>query len=194
MIQRGLKRGRRVWLERTACKGAKAKVAQGPTGYGGQGFSLRGEKSRYVLPPAFRKAITDNSDQRVLCLARHDRWPCLSGFGLDRPDTFEALLDKEEDRATRLGQDFDRELRSMNLWNFEQVPFDSSGRFVLPDTLAELGGLGNSIYFQGIGPFLTLWDPARLYAMGTGFEGPQAYCRKAEADAAGKAKGKGSPA
>ena len=166
-------------------------MAQLPAGYGGQGFSLRGEKGRYVLPPAFRNAISDLSGERVLCLSRHDRWPCLSGFGLDRPATFEELLDREEERATRLGQDFDRELRSMNLWNFEQVPFDSSGRFVLPDTLAELGGLGDGIYFQGVGSFLTLWDPARLYAMGAGFEGPQAYCRKTAADAATKAKGKG---
>ena len=98
-------------------------------GYSGQGFSLRGEKNRLALPAAFRKAVTESSgNERVLCLAKHDRWKCLTGFGLARTASFESQLDREEERATRLGREFDRDLRSMQLWGFEQVPFDASGR------------------------------------------------------------------
>ena len=82
-----------------------------------------------------------------------------------------------------MGHDFDRELRSLQLWSFTEIPFDASGRFVMPDTLSELGEIGEQIYFQGIGPFFTLWNPERLETMGAGFEGAQAYCRKAVADA-----------
>ena len=158
-------------------------MAERPTGYGGQGFSPRGDKGRFVLPPAFRNAITELSGQRVLCLAKHDRWPCLSAFGTDRPATFEDQLDREEEKAIRLNHEFDRELRSMQLWSFTEVPFDASGRFVMPDTMSELGRLDDRIYFQGIGPFFTLWNPDLLETMGAGFEGAQAYCRKALADA-----------
>jgi len=161
-------------------------VGKGPTGYGGQGFSLRGEKGRFVLPPAFRNTIAETSSERVLCLAKHDRWPCLSAFGTDRPASFEDQLDREEEKAIRMGQDFDRELRSLQLWSFTEIPFDASGRFVMPDTLSELGDIGEQIYFQGIGPFFTLWNPERLETMGPGFEGAQAYCRKAVADATAK--------
>lgn len=161
-------------------------MAKGPTGYGGQGFSLRGEKGRFVLPPAFRNTIAETSGTRVLCLAKHDRWPCLSAFGTDRPATFEDQLDREEEKAIRLNHDFDRELRSLQLWSFTEIPFDASGRFVMPDTLAELGEIGEQIYFQGIGPFFTLWNPEKLETMGAGFEGAQAYCRKAVADATAK--------
>ena len=161
------------------------------SGYSGQGFSLRGEKGRYVLPPAFRNAIAPAAgDERVLCLAKHDRWNCLTGFGLPRTAAFEAQLDREEENALRSGKEFDRELRSIQLWTFSEVPFDASGRFVLPEHLAELCGIGASICFLGGAPFFTLWEPKRLYAMGAGWEGQQAVCRKLEAEAAGKGKRK----
>lgn len=157
-------------------------MADRPAGYRGQGFSLRGEKGRFVLPPQFRKTMADHGDERVLCLARHEKYPCLVAFGLSRTDGFEALLDKEEEAAIRRGQDYDRDLRSMQLWGFSEIPFDASGRFILPDHLAELGGLSEAIYFQGGGQFLTLWDPATLFAMGAGWEGAQAACRTLAAE------------
>lgn len=159
------------------------------SGYSGQGLSPRGEKGRYVLPPAFRNAIAPTvDDERVLCLAKHDRWSCLTGFGLARTASFEAQLDREEENALRLGKEFDRELRSIQLWTFSEVPFDASGRFVLPEHLAELCGIDAAICFLGGGPFFTLWAPNQLYEMGAGWEGQQAVCRKLEADAASKGK------
>ena len=166
-------------------------AGSGPSGYSGQGFSLRGEKGRYVLPPAFRNAIAPgDSSPRTLCLAKHDRWNCLTGFGLDRTASFEGQIDREEDNAVRLGKDFDRELRSIQLWNFSEVPFDASGRFVMPDHLAELCSIEDGICFLGGGRFFTLWSPRQLYAMGQGWEGQQAVCRKLESDAGAKGKRK----
>ena len=75
-------------------------------GYSGQGFSPRGEKARYVLPPAFRNAIAPGKDDtRTLCLVKHDRWNCLAGFGLARTESFEAQLDREENNAVKLGKE-----------------------------------------------------------------------------------------
>lgn len=156
--------------------------------YSGQGFSQRGEKGRFVLPPAFRKAVKESSEARVLCLAKHERWSCLTGFGLSRRDELDAQIDREEEQAIRRGADFDRDLRSMQLFGFVEVPFDESGRFVMPDHLAELGSLDEGVYFQGAGGFFTLWNPAELYLMGTGWEGAQAACRKLEADALSKGR------
>lgn len=157
------------------------------SGYSGQGFSPRGEKGRYVLPPAFRNAIApDKDDERVLCIGKHDRWDCLIGFGLSRKETLDAQIDREEENAVRRGERFDRDRRSMQLWSFSEIPFDASGRFVLPEHMAELCGIGDGICFLGGGQFFTLWAPKKLYAMGEGWEGQQAVCRKLEADAAAK--------
>ena len=159
-----------------------------PLGYSGQAFSLRGEKGRFVLPPAFRKAVKESSDGRILCLAKHERWKCLTGFGLSRHAELEAQLDREEERALRLNRDFDRDLRASQLYGFTEVPFDESGRFIMPDFLADLGRLDSGVYFQGAGSFFTLWNPHELYAMGEGWEGAQAACKMLEADTAAKGR------
>lgn len=141
-----------------------------------------------MLPPAFRKAVKESSDGRILCLAKHERWNCLTGFGLSRRDELDAQIDREEEQAIRRGQDFDRDLRAMQLFGFIEIPFDESGRFIMPGHLVELGQLADGVYFQGAGSFFTLWNPAALYAMGAGWEGAQAACRTLEAETAAKGR------
>lgn len=160
--------------------------AQRPISYSGQGFSLLGEKGRFVLPPDFRKAVRDSGKgERVLCLAKHPRWKCLTGFGLGRVEQFEAELDREERNALDRSQDFDRELRAAQLYGFTQVPFDDSGRFVLPERFFKMGGIEAAIYFQGGGLQFTIWDPRELAKMGQGWEDAQEACLDLAAKAAG---------
>ncbi|MBW8754214.1 MAG: division/cell wall cluster transcriptional repressor MraZ [Sphingomonadales bacterium] len=170
-------------------------MASQPYSYNGTGFSLLRDKGRFVLPPQFRKTVRDSSgDKAVLCLDKHDRWTCLIGFGLSRQDGFESQLDREETLAAQRGQDFDRELRGVQLNGFAQMPFDDSGRFVLPDYLAELAHVEDQLYFHGAGQFFVIWSPAELAKMSQGWEGAQAACRQLAAEAAGKAKAKGNGA
>ncbi|GMM93272.1 division/cell wall cluster transcriptional repressor MraZ [Qipengyuania sp. MTN3-11] len=159
-------------------------------GYSGQAWSPAGDKGRYVLPPLFRKAVRESSDGRVLCLAKHDRWNCLTGFGLSRKSELEAQLDREEDRALARGLDFDREVRSSQLNGFVELPFDDSGRFVMPEYLRDLGQIEDGLYFQGGGRFFTLWNPAELMRMGDEWAAAKAACAAlvAEAEAKGKRK------
>jgi MraZ protein len=141
-----------------------------PVSYSGQGFSLKGDKERFVLPAGFRKAVRESSQNRnVLCLAKHDRWPCLIGFGLSRVAALEVQLDREEALAAQAGRDFDRDLRGFQLFDFTETGFDDSGRFVIPQHLRALGEVSGALYLQGAGPFFTLWSPAVLLAQ----DGPQ---------------------
>ena len=151
-------------------------------GYSGQAFSPAGDKSRFVLPPLFRKAVRESSDGKVLCLAKHDRWNCLVGFGLSRRDELDAQLDREEELAYRAGRDFDRDLRASQLFGFVEVPFDDSGRFVMPDHLRALAGIEDGLYFQGGGRFFTIWNPAALDAMGAEWDAAKAACANLVAD------------
>jgi len=158
--------------------------ARQPISYSGQGFSPRGEKSRFVLPPTFRKAVRDSSDgARILCLGTHERWKCLTGFGLSRKLDLDAQIDREERVALQQGKDFDRDLRAMQLFGFSDVPFDDSGRFVIPDHLLNLAGIDDALFFQAAGGFFTLWNPAELAKMGPGWEGAQAACANFAAEA-----------
>ena len=141
-----------------------------------------------MLPPLFRKAVKDSSDGRVLCLMKHPSWSCLTGFGLSRKQELDAQLDREEEMAIRLGRDFDRDTRASQLFGFIELPFDDSGRFVMPDHLRTLGRIEDGLFFQGGGRFFTLWNPAELGKMGDDWASAKAACDSFLADA--KAKGK----
>lgn len=164
--------------------GVRGTVEAVSVSYSGQGFSLRGEKGRFVLPPQFRKSVRDSSDgARILCLDKHDRWNCLTGFGLSRRPQLDAQIDREERVAIETAREFDRDLRQMQLFGFTEVPFDDSGRFVLPDYLGELAQIGGALYFHGAGGFFTIWNPVELARMGQGWAGAQAACAKLSAEA-----------
>lgn len=159
-------------------------------GYSGQAFTPAGDKGRYVLPPLFRKAVKESSEARVLCLAKHDRWNCLTGFGLSRKLELEQQLDREEEMALRLNRDFDREVRSSQLNGFVEIPFDDSGRFVMPEYLRDLANVGDGLFFQGGGRFFTLWNPEELLRMDDAWVAAKAACKALvdEAQAKGRTK------
>ena len=155
-------------------------------------YSPAGDKGRFVLPPLFRKAVKESSDGRVLCLMKHPSWNCLVGFGLSRKPELEAQLDREEELAVRLGKEFDRDTRSSQLFGFIEMPFDDSGRFVMPDHLRTLGNIDDGLYFQGGGRFFTLWNPEELAQMGDDWAGAKAACESFLSDAKDKGAAKGA--
>ncbi|GGC25458.1 hypothetical protein GCM10011371_11320 [Novosphingobium marinum] len=157
--------------------------------YSGQGFSLQRDKNRFVLPNPIRATVKESSGGKaVLCLAKHDRWTCLTGFGLSRVDDFAAQIAREEETALKKGVDFDRDLRSMQLYGFFEVPFDGSGRFVMPEHLASLANIEGELFFQGAGEFFTVWNPDELASMPSGLEFAQAACANLRAKETAKAK------
>ena len=161
--------------------------------YSGYAFSPAGDKGRFVLPPAFRKAVKDSSGGvKTLCLGAHDKFDCLIGFGLSRIDSLQKKLDGEQDRAVAMGNlDFDYDTRAQQLFGFEQLPFDDSGRFVMPEYLRDLGVVGDGLFFQGAGEFFLIWNPAKLEQMGPAYKGAQAACRKQMAEFEAKLAKKG---
>jgi MraZ protein len=116
---------------------------------------------------------------RILCLAAHDRFDCLIGFGLSRTEKLAEQLEREEDRAIRMADaSFDRDVRAQQLFGFEQLPYDDSGRFVMPEHLRDLGKVGDGLYFQGAGDFFFVWNPDELGRMDAAWKGAQAACAK----------------
>lgn len=154
-----------------------------PYRYRGQDFSLQRDKNRFVLPTQFRNTVRESSNgQQVLVLVQHHRWTCLMGFGLSRVDEFEQVLEQERERAVQAGETFDYDARLMELWGVVEVPFDGSGRFVLPDHLATIANIEKEIYFHGAGDYITLWSPDEL-AKTAGLESVKAACASLRAKA-----------
>ncbi len=75
-------------------------------------------------------------------------------------------LDREFEVALQQGREFDYDTRSNELFGMEQIPFDASGRFVMPSWLAKVGHVTDGLFFRGAGRFFTIWNPEELYKMG----------------------------
>lgn len=165
-------------------------AAAQPHIYSGQDFSLQRDKNRFVLPPQFRKTLkASNGDEKgSMLLVKHDRWECLVGFGASRIAELAAQLDREEELAARAGREFDKEKRSLDLYTFEEVPFDGSGRFVLPENLSAMASIDDQIFFQGGGAFFTAWSPAELEKMGPEWKNAKAACASLAAKELKKAR------
>jgi MraZ protein len=190
------RRAARVFAARKhgATAGGK-RVTGGPSNYWGQGFSPRGDKSRFVLPTDFRPTVREASGNTpTLCLDKHHKLPCLVGFGLSRADSFAEQIRHEERIAIERGEPFDADERAAQLYGFLRTKFDDSGRFILPDHLAEQAQVGAALYFHGGGANFTIWAPDVLFTMGPGWDSAKATCRSLMADAAGRGPKRGARA
>lgn len=147
-----------------------------------------------MLPPALRKEIKESSGgTKTLCLAAHEKFDCLIGFGVSRVEKLQKKLEDEQERAIRMGDaEFDYDTRAQQLFGYEPVPFDDSGRFIMPDYIHDLGNVGDGLFFQGAGEFFLIWNPEELFKMGPAYKAAQAACKKKMAEAAAKAKSKGA--
>ncbi len=165
-------------------------VAGFPSNYFGNGFSPRGDKSRFVLPTDFRTTVQAASDAQILCLDLHHKLPCMVGFGLSRANGFGDQILHEERVALERGEPFDPDERAAQLFGFLRTKFDDSGRFILPEHLAEQARVGDSLYFHGGGSHFTIWAPEVLFTMGAGWDSAKATCRALIADGGGRGRRK----
>jgi len=165
-------------------------VASRPYIYSGQGFSLQRDKGRFVLPAPFRSTLKASSDGMTVCLGKDEKLYCIVGFGLSRKDEMITRFDAEEAAALEKGLPFDPVQRGMSLFSVVDVPFDGSGRFVLPESVAKPAKIADQLYFQGAGRFFTAWNPDILADMGDGWEGAKAICESLRDAELAKAKRK----
>lgn len=168
--------------------GGDAGVSDRPVIYSGQGLSQRGDKDRFVLPPAFRRAVAESSAGKSLFYAaKHHKWQCLVGFGEQRREGLLAEIDRDYALALQAGQPFDRDERMFQMFDCHEVGFDPSGRHVLPRHLRDLVTITEAVFFQGSGLWFTLWAPEVLMAQqGPQWASAQAACASLLADLGGK--------
>ena len=118
-------------------------------------------KGRVSVPAFLRSVIERRSDARTIVLAKHESFPCLSAYdpayAALKHAKLERLLEKEE-----TGPDAALEYQQRNLMAFaatEEVPYDPSGRIVLPPMMRRKGELLELALFLGAGETFQIWNP-----------------------------------
>ena len=119
-------------------------------------------KGRVSVPAFLRGVVERRGDARAIVLAAHESFPCLAAYdpayAALKHSKLERLLEKEETNAQA-----QLEYQQRNLMAFaatEEVPYDSSGRIVLPTMMRRKGRIEDVALFLGAGETFQIWNPA----------------------------------
>ena len=123
-------------------------------------------KGRVSVPAFLRSVIERRGDDRTIVLAKHDQFACLSaydpGYAALKHAKIERQFEKDE-----LNPEAELAYQARTLMAFgatEEVPYDSSGRIVLPPMMRRKGAIEDLALFLGAGETFQIWNPARLLA------------------------------
>ena len=121
-------------------------------------------KGRVAIPAAMRQAIEANGgDGRNLIIAKHEVDDCLIGYDRAWSALLHAKLERAEDREADAGRDYGRYNPARRAFALiEDVPYDASGRFILPPMLKDRAKLSDLALFLGTGNTFEIWNPRSL--------------------------------
>ena len=123
-------------------------------------------KGRVSVPAFLRSVIERRGDARTIVLAKHDSFACLSAYdpayAALRHEKLERLLEKQE---TDPAAELDYARRTMMAFGAtEEVPYDSSGRVIVPPMMRRKGQLEDLALFIGVGETFQIWNPKLFLA------------------------------
>ncbi len=127
---------------------------------------------RLSLPAVLRNSVPGDPASRSLFVSKHEDSDCLVGAGEDRLVELNEQFRRQVAIAEQQGREFNRSAIRRRIFGPGEVfPMDKSGRFTLPDTLAELASFTGDVFFYGTGEFFEMWDPDVLMRQsGSDFE------------------------
>ncbi len=123
-------------------------------------------KGRVSVPAFLRQVIERRGDARNIVLAKHDHFTALSAYdpayAALKHSKLERLLEKQE---TDPSTDLEHARRTMMAFGAtEEVPYDSSGRVIIPPMMRRKGGIEDLALFIGVGETFQLWNPTLFLA------------------------------
>ena len=133
--------------------------------YQGSGLGLVDDKGRVAIPASLRSTLAanapraDGKDGGVVVVSVHQDAKCLIAYDQPYAATLKSQLDAQEIAAGPGARDFNVK-RAAALG--ELVPFDGSGRFILPELLLFQAGITQHAFFYGVFDYFEIWDPKTL--------------------------------
>lgn len=127
--------------------------------FNGSALNTVDAKGRLSVPSFIRSVIERRSEAKAIVLGRHEVDPCLTAY--DRNYAKILYAENERRRLIEEGQDpqahFARARRTFGVT--EEVPYDTSGRIILPPMMRRKGQIEELALFVGTGGTFEIWNP-----------------------------------
>ncbi len=128
--------------------------------FNGSALNAVDAKGRLSVPAFIRSVIERRSDARAIIIGAHEIDPCLTAY--DRNHARALYVENERRRlneeAANPSAHFARARRTFGVT--EEVPYDSSGRIILPPMMRRKGRIEDLALFVGVGGTFEIWNPS----------------------------------
>ena len=129
--------------------------------FNGSALTAVDVKGRLSVPAFIRGVIERRSDAKAVVIGAHEVDPCLTAYDRGYARNLYAENERrrlaEEDPTGRGEAHFARARRTFGLT--EEVPYDSSGRIILPPMMRRKGRIEDLALFVGAGGTFEIWSP-----------------------------------
>lgn len=137
--------------------------------YQGHGIGLVDDKGRVAIPNALRATLqvnaprADGKDGGTIVVGPHEASECLIAYDPGYLEYRAARLDEHEAAFTGADGSYDYNVPRRAMVG-EAVPFDGSGRFIMPAFPRFHANIGAHAFFYGVNNRIEIWDPATALA------------------------------
>ncbi|KQU62587.1 MraZ protein [Sphingomonas sp. Leaf339] len=137
--------------------------------YQGDGIGLVDDKGRVAIPSALRTTLAANAPKAdgktggTIIIGAHQKNRCLVAYDSGYLDILAERLDRREAENTSADGEYDYNIKRRAAVG-EAVPFDGSGRFIMPAFPRFYAGIGEHAFFYGVLDYIEIWDPTTLIA------------------------------
>jgi MraZ protein len=118
-------------------------------------------KGRLSVPAFVRSVIERRSDARAIVVGAHEIAPCLTAYGRSYARNLYEDMERrrlvDEQKEGALEDHYARARRRFGMT--EDVPYDPSGRIVLPPMMRRKGRIEDLVLFVGVGGTVEIWNP-----------------------------------
>ena len=129
--------------------------------FNGSALTAVDAKGRLSVPAFIRGVIERRSDAKAVVIGAHELDPCLTAYDRGYARNLHAENERrrlsEEAAGGSAEAHFARARRTFGLT--EDVPYDSSGRIILPPMMRRKGKIEDLALFVGAGGTFEIWNP-----------------------------------
>lgn len=137
--------------------------------FNGSALNAVDAKGRLSIPAFIRSVVERRSDAKAVVIGAHEVDPCLTAY--DRGFARQIHIENErrrlnEESKTGSGDNnhFRRARRTFGLT--EDVPYDPSGRIIMPPMMRRKGRIEDLALFVGVGGTFEIWNPFVAFEQG----------------------------
>ena len=142
------------------CEGAGRKVELEHL-FNGSALTAVDAKGRLSVPAFIRGVIERRSDAKAVVIGMHEVSPCLNAYDRGYARILYAENERrrliEESAGGDVASHHARARRTFGLT--EDVPYDTSGRIILPPMMRRKGQIEDLALFVGVGGTFEIWNP-----------------------------------